>query len=167
MSNTRRIFYDTKTGDIIMNIGRGSGLVTPSVQEDIETYKSLSERTEGSFRLLELQYTDYLEEFNKCSFVRVNVDTNTLEFSYDKPPYDEPQKPLTDVLKETTEDLNLVAEMSAKSIEDTEFVAEITAFNTDDVAMLAEMVSEAYGMINLLTAELESLKAEKEVEESA
>ena len=40
----RRIFFDISTGDKIQEVGRSKGMILPSVDEDIETYKALSER---------------------------------------------------------------------------------------------------------------------------
>lgn len=102
----RRIYYETKTGNIILNTGEERGYVKETtVEEDIETFKVLSERNRDTFDYIELEYGEYAQDFAECNGYRVNPETKELEFSYPDP--NEPdedqelfyQEPLTEQIK--------------------------------------------------------------------
>lgn len=103
----RKIYYDLSTGVVIVDTGEHSGfVVSTTIEQDIETYKALSERNRESFGVIELPYGAYAEDFAMCTGYRVNPETKQLEFSYPDPNATEPQepvyqKPLTEQLKET------------------------------------------------------------------
>lgn len=104
MSGLRRIFYDTETGERIVEVGRSEGMVIPSVERDIETYSALSGRNKNTFDLLEIPFNSYAQDFAESSDYRVNPKTKKLEFSYPDPNQpNEPQpyhKPLTEQIEE-------------------------------------------------------------------
>lgn len=102
----RRIYYETKTGNIILNKGEKQGYVKETtVEDDIETFKVLSERNRDTFDYIELEYGEYAQDFAECNGYRVNPETKELEFSYPDP--NEPdedqelfyQEPLTEQIK--------------------------------------------------------------------
>lgn len=80
-----RIFYDIATGERIQKISRSEGMNTPSIEQDIATYTSLSERNRDTFDVLELPYEAYEQDFAICNGYSVDVDTKTLKFSYPDP----------------------------------------------------------------------------------
>lgn len=102
-----RIYYDKITGDILAYVGERSGnVVETSIEDDIFTYKILSERNRQSFDYIQLEYGKYRQDFLECNGYRINPETLELEFSYPDPniPPDEQeviyQKPLSVKLNE-------------------------------------------------------------------
>lgn len=91
MNGVRRVFYDKTTGYVIQEIGRKGSFVLPSIEQEITTYTSLSERVRDSFDILEIPFTQYAQDFVDCNGYRVNPETKTLEFSYPDP--NEPEVP--------------------------------------------------------------------------
>lgn len=91
----RKIYYDLSTGNVIIDTGERQGSVIPTtIDQDIETYKALSERNRDTFDVLELPYGAYSQDFAECNGYRVNPETKELEFSYPDPNNpEEPQEP--------------------------------------------------------------------------
>ncbi|PWA08668.1 hypothetical protein DCC39_14615 [Pueribacillus theae] len=88
----RRIYHEKETGNVIIDTGERQGYVIPTtVEQDIETYKALSERNRDTFDVIELEYGQYAQDFAECNGYRVNPGTKELEFSYPDP--NEPEKP--------------------------------------------------------------------------
>lgn len=82
----RRIFYDIATGNVIVDIGERQGAVVPkTIEQDIQTYKELSERNLDKFDYIELEYGQYEQDFAECNGYRINPETKELEFSYPDP----------------------------------------------------------------------------------
>lgn len=81
MNGLRRIFYDVRTGERIVEVGRSAGMRIPTVEQDIATYKVLAARVRNTFAVLELPYDQYAEEFRSTPNYRVNPATKRLEFS--------------------------------------------------------------------------------------
>ena len=109
----RRVFYDKQTGIVIVDKGEMTGNVVPTtIEQDIKTYKNLSERNRGTFDVLELEYGQYAQDFAESNGYRVNPETKELEFSYPDPNESEPiepvyQKPLSEEVERLKqEDLN-------------------------------------------------------------
>ncbi|MFX3672865.1 MAG: hypothetical protein ACE3JQ_00215 [Paenisporosarcina sp.] len=109
----RKLYYDLLTGDILVNTGERtqSTLITTTIEEDIFTYRELSERNRETFDVIELPYGAYAGDFTIATGYRVNPATKELEFSYPDPNAPkEPQvfqQPLSEeVAKLKEEDLN-------------------------------------------------------------
>lgn len=101
----RRIYYDVITGDLITDTGEKYGSVKiTTIEQDILSFKSLSERNRETFDVLELPYGAYAQDFATCNGYRVNPETKGLEFIYPDPnePEAEPvyQKPLSEQIEE-------------------------------------------------------------------
>ena len=102
----RKIYYDLTTGNVILDTGEFQGYVVPTtVEQDIQAYKSLSERNRETFDTIELEYGQYAQDFAESNGCRVNPETKELEFSYPDPNEEEPQepvyqKPLSEQIKE-------------------------------------------------------------------
>jgi hypothetical protein len=104
----RKIYFDVKTGNVIIDLGESQGDISPTtVDDDIAVFKPLSERNRESFDVIELEYGRYSQEFMECSSYRVNPETKEIEFSHPDPNApEEPQpfqKPLTDQIVELEE----------------------------------------------------------------
>lgn len=101
----RRIYYDLSTGNILVDTGEKQGFVRKTIiEQDIQTYKVLSERHRDTFDVIELGYGQYAQDFAECNGYRVNTKTKELEFSYPDPNVEEPQeliyqKPLSEEVK--------------------------------------------------------------------
>ena len=81
----RRIFFDNRNGDILLDTGERSGDVTPmSAEMEINTYRKLTNRNRDTFDYIELEYGQYREDFLHATSYRVNPKTKELVFSYDK-----------------------------------------------------------------------------------
>lgn len=86
MNIGKMIFYDNITGEKIVDTGEWSGVnIKKTVDQQIATYKELSERNRDTFDVLELPYGAYSQDFRECIGYRVNVETKALEFSYPDP----------------------------------------------------------------------------------
>ena len=102
----RRVYYDKLTGKVLVCLSERSGhVVETSVEDDIQTYKALSERNRETFDYIQLEYGEYAQDFMECNGYRINPETKELEFSYPDPNADEPtepvyQKPLSEQMKE-------------------------------------------------------------------
>lgn len=108
----RRIYYDKTTGDVLVDTGQRSGDVTQTtVDEEIEIYKALNERTRESFDYMQLGYDDYGKDFMECNGYKINVETRGIEFSYPTPG-EEPtatpvyRKPMSVEIEETKQALS-------------------------------------------------------------
>ncbi len=103
----RRLYFEVATGNILVDTGEKIGyVVQTTVEEDIASYKVLSERNRNTFDHIELPYGAYAQDFAECNGYRVNPETKQLEFSYPDPNATEPQepvyrKPLSEELEET------------------------------------------------------------------
>lgn len=90
----RKIYYDTNTGNTIVDTGEKIGSVTATtIEQDIDVYTDLSIRNRDTFDVLELPYGAYSQDFAECNGYRVNVETKTLEFSYPDPNELETEQP--------------------------------------------------------------------------
>lgn len=88
----RMLFFDKTTGEIIIDTGEWENArIKKTVDQQIETYKDLSERNRDTFDVLELEYDAYAQDFSEASGYRVNPETKTLEFSYPDP--NQPETP--------------------------------------------------------------------------
>ena len=101
----RKIFYDKVTGIRIVDTGQWDDVVrNKTVDEEISTYKELSERNRSTFDVIELPYGAHAQDFAECNGYRVNVETKELEFSLRDPNKpDAPQEfgpPLTKQIEE-------------------------------------------------------------------
>lgn len=106
----KRLYYDVTTGLIVFEIGEQRydfEVSIMSVEQDIATFNTLSERNRDSFDVLELEYGQYAQDFAECNGYRVNPQTKELEFSYPDP--NEPEQPpvFQKALSEQIKDLEL------------------------------------------------------------
>jgi hypothetical protein len=80
----RRIYFDISTGNVILGIGERVGsVVQTTIEEDIQNFKSLSNRNEGTFDVIELAYGEYANEFKESTSYRINPITKDIEFNYE------------------------------------------------------------------------------------
>ncbi|WP_370150175.1 hypothetical protein [Exiguobacterium profundum] len=91
MDGIRRIFYDIVSGEVIQEIGRIGSIILPTIEQDVQTYKDLSDRNRTTFDVIELPFDQYAQDFAECNRYRVNPETKELEFSYPDP--NEPTAP--------------------------------------------------------------------------
>lgn len=110
----RRIFFDNRNGDILLDTGEKSGDVTPmSAEMEINTYRKLTNRNRDTFDYIELEYGQYREDFLHATSYRVNPKTKELVFSYDKideetePIYQEPLTEKVERLEKEKEELKV------------------------------------------------------------
>lgn len=79
----RRIYYESVTGNVIVNTQEKQGFVKiTTIEQDIRFYAELSERNRETFDYIELEYGQYAQDFMECNGYRINVDDKTIEFSY-------------------------------------------------------------------------------------
>lgn len=101
MNIGRRIYYDSLTGDVLVNTGERQGnVVTVTVEQDIQTYTVLSERNRDTFSMIELDYGRYAQDFAESINYRVNLKKKELEFSYPNPNDPEVEQPYKAPLSE-------------------------------------------------------------------
>lgn len=93
-----KIYYDKKTGTVLVNTGERTGETAheTTLEEDFEVYAALAERVPETVGCLQLEYGQYAQDFREGRSYRVNVETGELEFSYPDPNEtpSEPQEPV-------------------------------------------------------------------------
>lgn len=101
----RKVYFEKQTGIVLLETGEMSGEVQPrTVDEDIKTYKALSDRNRETFDVIELEHGQYAQDFAECRGFRINKQTKEIEFSYPDP--NQPvqplvfQKPMSEQIKE-------------------------------------------------------------------
>lgn len=111
----RMIFYDSLTGDVLIDTGEIVGsAVKKTVDQQIATYKKLSDRNRDTFEYIELDFGAYSQDFTECNGYRVNVKTKMLEFSYPDPNEPTLEQPYQESLSGKVKQLEL-----AQSVTDT------------------------------------------------
>lgn len=100
MDGKRYIFYDTSTGEVIVEESRNRASIMPTIERVIAIYPKLHDRDPSTYDVLILDYNDFLQDFIDCSGYRVNLTTKQLDFKYPDPDNpDDPQafqRPLTE-----------------------------------------------------------------------
>lgn len=109
----RRIYFVIDSGEVILDTGEKSGIVVPlTVDQEIESYAALLERTRQTFDYIELEYKQFAQDFTESNAFRVNPETKQLEFSYPDPnaPTTEPvyQKPISQEITELKAESDLL-----------------------------------------------------------
>ncbi|AZS14248.1 hypothetical protein [Paenibacillus lutimineralis] len=118
----RKVYFDTATGEVLVDTGERSGFVRETTQEeDFAAYQALTERVQETVGCLQLEYGQYSRDFAECNGYRVNPDTLELEFSYPDPSETEPTEPVY------RKPLSVeVDELKASDIENKQAIAELT-----------------------------------------
>lgn len=79
----RKIYYDKLTGIVLLDTGEHLTIMDETtLEQDIKTYKALSERNEDSFDYIRLEYGQYYDDFMQASSFRVDVETKEIIFTY-------------------------------------------------------------------------------------
>jgi hypothetical protein len=110
----RKIFFELSSGNIIVDTGERQGnVLKTTVEQDILSYTSLSERNRNTYDVIELSYGAYSQDFIECNGYRVNPATKKIEFSYPDPNAPEAPQVFSKALSEEIADLKQsVAEIS-------------------------------------------------------
>jgi len=70
-----KIYYDLATGNVILNIGeKEGGCVETTLDQDFESYESLSERVKSTVGVIQLTYGQYADKFGVYYY---NIDITT------------------------------------------------------------------------------------------
>lgn len=86
MNIGRKVYYDVNNGNVILITDEMQhDVIETTIEDDIATYKSLSERIRESFEMIQLEYGQYSKDFAECNGYRVNLETHELEFRYPNP----------------------------------------------------------------------------------
>lgn len=79
-----KIYYDMETGNVLVRtFPVAYGGVETTIEQDIVSFKVLSERNRETFDVLNLPYGYFTDEFSKATSFRVNPTTKEIEFNYD------------------------------------------------------------------------------------
>jgi hypothetical protein len=156
----RKLYYDLTTGEVIVDTGEREGAVKrTSIEEDIMTYKLLLERNRASFDVIELEFGEYIKDFRDSDSVRVNLETNSLEFSYFDPSNPEEEivytRPLS-VRMEEVENNTLTTMIAVTESYETQQILNANRESENVETMLA--LTEAYEIIMQLNARIEALE---------
>jgi hypothetical protein len=134
----RRIYYDKSTGSIIIDTGEMQGaVIATTIEHDIASYISLSERNRESFDVLQLVYGQFAQDFAECNGYRINPETKEMEFSYPDPNAPETPQPYRSPLTDEVEELkkeNTILKAQNKAL------TERTDFHEDLIAEMAMIV---------------------------
>lgn len=91
----RRIYFDKLTGNVLYDSGESTGsVVRLTVEEEIPLVKVLSERVRESFKVIELDFSEFSSDFKEATSYKIDTDTEEILFNYesveDRPKYTEP-----------------------------------------------------------------------------
>ena len=111
-----RLFYDKTNGEIFFETQVNDSI---TLESNIKTFKVLSERIEGTFDYLDIDYSYYQQDFAECNGYQVNPETKTLEFSYPDPNEPGVEQPYQAPLSEQ------IAELRAENVTTLEAIAEV------------------------------------------
>lgn len=131
----RVVFYDVIDGSVILITSEyGNATKRKTIEEQITTYREISERNRETFDVIELEYGQYRQDLADSISYRVNPDTQTLEFMYPDPnapeePAPEPvyQAPLSEVVKELKQENTLIKAQNQALTERADFIEDVVA----------------------------------------
>lgn len=93
MNIGRMIFFDKITGDKIVDTGEyKDAILKKTADEQIATFKALSERNRETFDVIELPYGAYAQDFSEGRLIGVDLKTKTPIFEYPNP--ENPAEPI-------------------------------------------------------------------------
>lgn len=79
----RKIYYDKLTGVVLLDTGEHlTTMDETTLEQDIETYKILSDRNRDSFDYIKLEYGQYYDDFMQSVLFTVDVETKEIFFTY-------------------------------------------------------------------------------------
>ncbi|QWG70191.1 hypothetical protein EXW32_27775 (plasmid) [Bacillus mycoides] len=81
----QRIYFEKDTGTIVQITGNftDSGLYNePTIEEDFQNYKALTERVPNTIGVITLEQDQYKDEMSRATGVRVDVKIGQLVFDY-------------------------------------------------------------------------------------
>lgn len=111
MNIGKRIYYDTLSGNVLVDTGERSGSVIElTVEQEIQIYNILAERRRDTFDVVHLEYGQYREDFQICSGYRVDLATKQLQFTYPDPNQPDTPTPYQAPLSERVEDLTMTVD---------------------------------------------------------
>lgn len=98
MNIGRRLYYITITGEIVIDTGERSGdVISTTVDDDFQIYAALARFNREALGVMELEYGQFKEDFQKCNGVRVDITgaEPALLFSFPSEPGEEqPEEPV-------------------------------------------------------------------------
>ena len=134
----RKIYYETETGNIIIDTGeRQDAVIETTMEQDITFYTALSERNKNTFDVIKYPFGAYAKDFAESTGYRVNVETKELEFSY--PVKGEPEAPQIFGPPLTEQIAVLKAENTLLKAQN-QAISERTDFHEDLIADMAMMI---------------------------
>lgn len=82
----RKIYFDNRSGEIIMTTSERSGhVVETTTEQDFETFAVLKERDPYNVGFIQLEYGEYQSDFLEGALVSVDLETKTPLFTYPDP----------------------------------------------------------------------------------
>lgn len=115
-----KIYYDVNSGNVILWMPEQTNAVSVSettIEHDITTFTTLSERNRSTFDVIELLLGAYAQDFSECNGYRVNVTTKMLEFSYPDPNVPQPEPVFQPPLTSQINDLKAQLETAQEAID--------------------------------------------------
>lgn len=118
MNIGKRVYFDVKTGEVILNTGERSGwVVQTTIEDDIRAFKVLSERNRDTFDFLEFEYGAHREQESIGGYVvGVELETKSLIFEYptpdEQPPVVTTENPFDSIRELKEENTTIKASMA-------------------------------------------------------
>ena len=111
-----RVYFDNENGEVIQ---LNNMYNATTVERDVATFKSLSERNRATFDYTELSFSAYRQDFSSGRLIGVDVETKIPIFEYPNPENPDepivPEKPLSVEIEELKKDNVLIRLESAQS----------------------------------------------------
>ncbi|MGE8079010.1 hypothetical protein [Peribacillus loiseleuriae] len=132
MNIGRMIFYDIVTGEKIVDTGQWENvMVKKTVEQQILTYKELSERNRDTFDVLELPFGAYAQDFREGILIGVDLEKKMPIFEYPNPEEPNipivPDKPLTDQIAELKAENTLLKVQNQALSDRADFIEDVVA----------------------------------------
>lgn len=82
----KKIYYELATGNVILDTGERQGsVVETTLDQDFESYVSLSQRVPDTVGCIQLDFGEHSDEFNTCSGYSIDITTQEIVFDYTPP----------------------------------------------------------------------------------
>lgn len=80
----KKIYYELLTGDVILIVPEKSGLNSTNTtkEQDFQMYDVLQARNPEQIGIIQLEYDQFQEDFQRAKSVKVDLETNDLLFEF-------------------------------------------------------------------------------------
>lgn len=155
MKGYRRIYFDKETGIKIAEFALDNNFIPMTIEQEIASFKALSERNRDTFSVLELEYDQYAQDFAEGRLIGVDLEKKTPIFEYSNS--ENPEEPIVPLvpLSVKVEELEVLTMDAMVAV--TEVYEETMAREAENVETMLGL-TEAYEYITFLEERIMALE---------